>query len=357
MDPRADPQLARRERQVGRVDRVLEERLDAGHQDARPPALPRGQGRDPGGRLVGDQLAALVGQRGPRLEHGDRLRVAEPGAEFLGDAIGDLRIAGDPEEALAIGGLGEGRGQVGLGAVRDRDQPDVAPGPARIVLGTAQALAERGERAGRRQEGWEGREVREAMPARLATGLPGGPGRGRRPRLWRRARLLRCAPGVIDLGIDRRDVEVDLLVGGVGAWRAAKSVATRSAIRRSRPRRPRSGVSGIGQASDLGGADPTPARARPSDAIGVGRTVDLARGGEPGRVGGTQLEHVVAVGGLARSLAGPRLDRVRRGVEQFVEPLLFVGREPRQDVVDGAPVRVADPDPKAAELLGPELRR
>ena len=38
-----------------------------------------------------------------------------------------------------------------------------------------------------------------------------------------------------------------------GACRAAKSVATLSAIRRSRPRRPRSGVSGTGQASVFGG--------------------------------------------------------------------------------------------------------
>ncbi len=116
-------------------------------------------------------------------------------------------------------------------------------------------------------------------------------------------------------------------------------------------------MSGIGQASDLGRPDPTPPRARPSDTVGVGRAVDLARGGQPGRVGGTQLEHVVAVGGLARPFAGPRLDRVRRGVEQLIEPLLFVGRELRQDVVDGAAVRVADPDPEPAELLGPELRR
>ena len=355
MDPRADPQLARRERQVGRVDRVLEERLDAGHEDARPPALPRGEGGDPGGRLVGDQLAAFVGQRGPRLQDGDGLRVAEPGAEFLRDAIGDLRVAGDPDEALAIGRLGEGRGEVGLGAVRDRDEADVAPGPAGIVLGTSPGArggrrtcrSRRGAAAGRRDPGGDARPCAPDRPVAPAVVL----GRASRPRLRRRA------PGVLDLGVDRRDVEVDLLVGGCRRV-ACREVgrdsfgdpAVAAAAATERRVGHRSGVR-------LGQADPTPARARPSDPVGVGRAVDLARGGEPGRVGGTQLEHVVPVGGLARALAGPRLDRVRRGVEQLVEPLLLVGRELRQDVVDGAAVRVTDPDPEPAELLGPELRR
>ena len=49
------------------------------------------------------------------------------------------------------------------------------------------------------------------------------------------------------------------------------------------------------------------------------------------------------------------LDRVGRRVQEFVEPLLLVGSEARQDVVDGIAVRLADPHPEPAELLGPEL--
>ena len=50
-----------------------------------------------------------------------------------------------------------------------------------------------------------------------------------------------------------------------------------------------------------------------------------------------------------------RLDGVRGRVEQLVEPLLLVGPELAQDVVDGMPVRLADADPQPAELLGAEL--
>ena len=114
-------------------------------------------------------------------------------------------------------------------------------------------------------------------------------------------------------------------------------------------------MSGIAQASGLAGADPAPAGPGPADPVGVGRAVDLARRGEPGRVGRPQLEHVEAIGGLVGALARPGLDRVGGRVEQLVETLLLVGREAGQDVVDRAPVRLADPDPQPAELLGPEL--
>ena len=78
-------------------------------------------------------------------------------------------------------------------------------------------------------------------------------------------------------------------------------------------------------------------------------------GGQAGRIGRSELERVEPVGRLVRPLARPLLDRVGGRVEQLVEALLLVGRELGQDVVDGVPVRLADPDPEAAELLGPEL--
>ena len=45
------------------------------------------------------------------------------------------------------------------------------------------------------------------------------------------------------------------------------------------------------------------------------------------------------------------------GVEQLVEPLPLVRLERRQDVVDEAALRRADPDPQPAELLGARARR
>ncbi len=68
VEPGAAPRARAARRQVVRRDRVLEERLDAGDEDPGAAAPPGGQGRDAGGRLVGDQLAALVGERRPRLQ-------------------------------------------------------------------------------------------------------------------------------------------------------------------------------------------------------------------------------------------------------------------------------------------------
>ena len=101
MDPGARAQLAWAGRQVVRRDRVLEQRLDAGDEDPGPTAAPGRQRRDPGRGLVGDQLAPLVGQRRARLEGGHGVRIAEPGAELLRHAVADLRVAGDPDQALA----------------------------------------------------------------------------------------------------------------------------------------------------------------------------------------------------------------------------------------------------------------
>ena len=103
---------------VRRTDRVLEERLQAGHQDACRAlgAVPRGEGGHARGRLVAHQLGALVRQRRARLEGHDLVGVTQPGHQLLGHAIGDLGVACDPDESLA-GGQRQGRREVGLGAV------------------------------------------------------------------------------------------------------------------------------------------------------------------------------------------------------------------------------------------------
>ena len=99
----------------------------------------------------------------------------------------------------------------------------------------------RAERSGRR---W---------PPGLRPGCPAVRPLGAGARPWRRARLLRCAPGVIDLGIDRGDVEVDLVVGGcrrvacreVGRDSFGDPAVAAAAAAERRV--------GHGQASDLGG--------------------------------------------------------------------------------------------------------
>ncbi len=246
MDPRPEPEFARRGGQVGRGDRVLEERLDAGDEDAGTAAPPRGERGDPGGRLVGDQLAALIGQGCPRLEDGHGRRIAQPRTELLGHPVADLRVAGDPHQPFATGDLCQGGREIALGAVRHGHQADVAARPTRagiIALPGSEAPAELGERARGGEQGRQGGQVGQPMTGALPTGTGRRAGRARLRPDGRRRRT-GWPPRILDLGVDRGDVEVDLVLGRGGACRVAKSVATRSAIRRSRPRRPRSGVSG-----------------------------------------------------------------------------------------------------------------
>src|SRR6478672_9213407 len=277
-------------------------------------------------------------------------------------AIGDLRVPGDPDEALADHALGECRCQICLCPVRHRDEADVAADPSLVILDAPQTLAQARERTGRGEQRRQRRQVRKAM----AAGLPAGVSRrfpaalepargGRRPGFRWRLRLRWLTARVLDLGVDRPNVEVDLLFrrrrrvssGEVGRdlLGDASVPATTATERRV----------GHGSGVRLRWPDPTPAGARPADAIGVRRAVDLARRGDPRRVGGTQLEHVVAVGRLAGALSGPLLDRVGRRVEELVQSLLFVRRELGEDVVDGTPIGLADPHPQPAELLGLEL--
>ncbi len=59
-DPRPGLQRAQALGQVVGGERRLEERLDARDEDLGLPGPPRGQGRHPGGRLIGNELAPLV---------------------------------------------------------------------------------------------------------------------------------------------------------------------------------------------------------------------------------------------------------------------------------------------------------
>ena len=141
----------------------------------------------------------LVRERGSRLERDDRLRLAQPRGQLLGDAIGDLRVARDPDEPLAARKR-EGRGEERLGAVRHRRVRDVAQVLADAALAhRPEALDERGHLAGLGEQARQRRQVRQRET-------------------WRRR---------------RRPLPSRRLRGA--SW----SCSTSAAIRRSRVRRPR----------------------------------------------------------------------------------------------------------------------
>ena len=323
----------------------------------------------------GHELAALVGQRRPRLEDRDQRRVAEPRAQLLGHAVADLGVARHPADALRVGREREGRGEVRLGAVRDGRQPDVPavhPGRRRRRRRGARAASRtrrcRGAASGRTARSGTRRPApRDDEPARptvvaaadrlgrTAVATPGC--RRARPRAGRGIEQL-------DLGLDRGPLEVEL---------AARSPRRRPAARptRGRPSRRRSAAGSSARDTDrpsslaaLLAVAPAPSSSASSGAARrirrqpvFVRRMPLSSAGPPTSPGfgrsrvavrlgrRLELEAVPAVGGLGRPSLRPRLDRVRRGVEQDRQPRLLVGPERRQHVVDRAPRRVADPDP------------
>ncbi len=225
MQPGAGPEPAWLGRQVAGRDRVLEEGLDARDHDPSPTAPPGREGGHAGGCLVGHELAALVGEGGPRFECRDCLRVAEPRPKFLRDPVPDLGVPGDPDESLPGPCLGQGSREIGLGAVRHRDETDMPADPSTVLVRPTESLEQRRERAGLDQQLRQGREVRQAMAATRPSVRSGlGPGRPARP--------LGLGPGssrleVLDLSVHLGDVEVDL---GRALGRPTQRVACRELL-------------------------------------------------------------------------------------------------------------------------------
>jgi hypothetical protein len=126
MNAGTDTEAGRLGRHLIRVQGVLQQRRDTRDQDAGTAGPPRRQRRDAGRGLVSHQLAALVGECRSRLQHCHGLRVAEPGLQFLGHAVADLRVSGYPAQPLRRAARHavqcQRRGQVGLGPVRNRGQ-------------------------------------------------------------------------------------------------------------------------------------------------------------------------------------------------------------------------------------------
>ena len=313
MKPGTDPQLAGLGRKVVGRDRVLEQGLDA--RDERPGTDRRADGRrgrppaggrwPPANRLAGGEVEAREGEGG-----GSPARAELPAP--------CRRRSPRPERSRRVGStVGEGvAARYDLAPCGTATSP--ACRPTRPRSAGLPCARQRAERAGRGQQRGQGGKVGQSVPR-------AGPPFGRRRGTRRALRSLRCrvrasldGPCVLDLGVDRPDVEVDdVLVLGLG-WRAAKSSATSSAIRRSRPRRPRRGGvvdSGIGLVV-LALEDATPARLRAADPRLVGRAIDLAGRGKPVGVGLAQLEGVEPVRCLARAVAGRVRDPNRCRAQQ-----------------------------------------
>src|SRR5450759_4362450 len=135
MDARPHPKAARLSWDLRRIQSVLQQRLDTGHEDSGPTGAPGGQGGDPRRRLVANQLTALIGKGRARLQDGHGLGVAEELQAWHGapEAVAVL----EPRTALAYE-----RSEL----VRDETAARVAAlaawrsGRARVLVASVQAL-------------------------------------------------------------------------------------------------------------------------------------------------------------------------------------------------------------------------
>ena len=265
--------------EVVRRDRVLEQGLDARDEDACSAVPPGGEGRDPGGGLVGDE-PRCARRPAPSADPAQRPapdRRAMPAAPRPRGRRSP-RLARSRRRAHRW----RGRSEVRLGAVWHGHDAGVAADPADIAR-RAEPLPD-GPNDGLRQEWRQYRQVRQSMTAcaarharhRAVERPRGATPPGWRPRPRHRPRRHRNRPS------RRRSA----------GRRAAKSAATRSAMRRSRPRRPRrvGGVESGTVATVAPRQDPPPACVGCGGCPAHPAAVDLARRGKEAHVGLAELE-------------------------------------------------------------------
>ena len=65
--------------------------------------MPCGERCDTASRLINDKFTAFVRQRTARLKQHDVRGVVEPGAQCIGNALGDLGVARHPHDAPISG--------------------------------------------------------------------------------------------------------------------------------------------------------------------------------------------------------------------------------------------------------------
>ena len=221
--PVAGPERARRGRQVVAGERRLEQRLDGRDEDARAAGPPGGEGGDARGGLVADQLAPLVGERGPRLE--DRDGAGSPSQATSSSATrSPISASRAIQQSRAPAGQREGGREERLGAVRHGRDRGMA------TAGTGRGAARRACRAGRGTG---------AVPSRRggSTARSGTAGGARRAPAAARSR--RGAAGPARTSPGRRGPLTSLRPSGAGGSGASPSAcAGRRRARAARPPRP-----------------------------------------------------------------------------------------------------------------------
>ena len=196
--------------------------------------------------------------------------------------------------------------------------------------------------------------IRWPPPFRGGSGRGGVAGR-RSARAGRAAVASPALVRVLDLGVDRGRVEVDRVSAAGAAWRAAKSVgdalgdpavpAAPAAQRRL----------GHAQASGLAGRmrrQPVRVRRIPSASGGPSTSPGAASRVVSAGRSSNMLKRLAALLVPSRAQSSTASAAASRSSSRRC---CSSGAKRRQDVVDGRPVRLADPDPQPAELLGPEL--
>ena len=191
--------------------------------------------------------------RGSRTDDGGR--VAEPRPELFRDAVADLGIARDPHEPLArtparasaaarydfapCGHRGEPGMPAALGLARPR--PAMPEPLAKRCRRSRSAPGAAADRRGRAAGGRSPSATRPRPRRPSPRGAPRSPGRAPSPPRARPRRVPRLDGGRRPRRRPRRHRSRWPRRRPAAAWRAANSAATRSPIRRSRPRLPRSG--------------------------------------------------------------------------------------------------------------------
>src|SRR5450759_864414 len=135
MDARPHPKAARLSWDLRRIQSVLQQRLDTGHEDSGPTGAPGGQGGDPRRRLVANQLTALIGKGRAPLKDCHGLWGPVPGLQLLGDpeAVAVL----EPRTALAYERSELVRDET---AARGAALAAWRSGRARVLVASVQAL-------------------------------------------------------------------------------------------------------------------------------------------------------------------------------------------------------------------------
>ena len=347
-----------RRRQVGRGDRVLEQRLDARDEDPRPGRSAMRRAPRPG-RPSRRRRARSARRRGRSAARGPRPRPGRPSHAPSSSATRSPISASraiQTSRSPSARGRGPPRGSSSRragpprgrrGGRPPRRRRSARPSRSRRAANVPVAASSGGsaERSGRRwppplRAAARGRRRPWSRPQAVGGGRR--PAGGARPRPRRRPRRRRSRP------------RASGRARGRGARRSRSRRARRSGGRGRAGRA--AGSSGIGQASGSGrrgsGASPSSSggcrrrpAGRPTSPGAASRVVSAGRSSN-------MLKRLAALFVPSRAHASTASAAASSSSSRRC---CSSGAKRGQDVVDGVAVRLADPDPQPAELLGAEL--